>query len=110
MGVSGIGLIESIVNKSKVPVGGNSECINSQMWMASSGDFSPRSIPSMRMIIDMNDLTKCESMNSTGPSGNPGSPGYSNMIESWRSGKYRPMLWTREQVNAAAVRKLVLMP
>ncbi len=110
LGLSGISPIESIVNKSKVPMGGNSECVNSQMWMASSGDFSPRSIPSMRMIIDMNDLTKCESMNSTGPSGNPGSPGYGNMIESWSIGKYRPMLWTREQVDAAAVRKLVLMP
>ncbi|PKN66964.1 MAG: penicillin acylase family protein [Deltaproteobacteria bacterium HGW-Deltaproteobacteria-12] len=110
LGVSGIGPIESIVNKSKVPMGGSSETVNSQMWMASSGDFSPRSIPSMRMIIDMNDLTKCESMNSSGPSGNPGSPGYGNMIEAWRTGKYRPMLWTRQQVEAAAAHKLVLMP
>jgi len=110
LGMSGIKPIESIVNKSKVPMGGNSECVNSQMWMASSGDFSPRSIPSMRMIIDMSDLTKGESMNSTGPSGNPGSPGYVNMIESWRTGQYRPMLWTRQQVDAAAAHKLVLTP
>lgn len=110
LGASGIGPIESIVNKSNVPVDGNGECVNSQMWMASSGDFSSRSIPSMRMIVDMSDLTRCESINSTGPSGNPGSPGYTNMIESWRTGKYRPMLWTRQQVDAAAAHKLVLMP
>jgi penicillin G amidase len=110
LGASGIGPVESIVNKSNVPVDGNGECVNSQMWMASSGDFSPRSIPSMRMIVDMNDLTKCESINSTGPGGNPGNSSYTNQIEPWRTGKYRPMLWTRQQVDAAAAHKLTLTP
>jgi penicillin amidase len=110
LGLSGIKPIEAIVNAKQVPMSGNSECINSQMWMAGSGDFSPRSIPSMRMIVDMSDLAKCESMNSSGSGGEPGSKTYRNMIQSWRMGKYRPMLWTREQVDAASAHKLLLAP
>ena len=84
LGASGIGPIVSIVNK-QVPTGGNSECVNSEMWMASTGNFAPLSIPSMRMIVDMSDLTKCTGMNSSGESGNPGSDWYGNMIEAWRT-------------------------
>jgi penicillin G amidase len=110
LGASGIGPIESIVNKSKVPTGGNSECVNSEMWMASTGTFAPLSIPSMRLIVDMSDLTKCVGMNSSGESGNPGSEWYTNMIEAWRTVKYHPMLWTRQQVDSDSAHKLYLNP
>lgn len=110
LGASGIAPLESLVNISKVPVGGNSECVNSQMWLASTGTFAPLSIPSMRLIVDMSDLTRCVSINSTGESGHPGSQWYGNMIDMWRNGKYHPMLWTRQQVDAGAAHRLNLAP
>ncbi len=110
LGASKIGLLEKMVNGGPVPVGGNSECINNNMWDAGAGDFSPRTIPSMRMIVDMSDFGRNVSINSTGQSGHPKSPWYGDMIDSWRKVSYRPMLWTRPQVDKAAEHTLVLMP
>jgi penicillin amidase len=110
LGASGIAPIESVVNKGPVPVGGNTECINSQIWYANKGNFGIGLIPSMRMIIDMSDLGKSISMNSTGQSGHPGNPWYGNMIVPWSKVQYHPMLWTRQQVDSDAAHKLILNP
>ncbi len=66
--------------------------------------------PSMRMIIDMSDISKSVCMNATGQSGNPASQWYGDMINSWLNVKYHPMLWTRHQVNAGAAHNLMLTP
>ena len=110
LGASGIGPIESLVNQGPVPSGGSGECVNSMMWYASNGNFSIRLIPSMRMIIDMGDLSNGVGMNSTGQSGHPGNPLYGNMVVPWSKVQYHPMLWTRQQVDSGAVNKLILNP
>ena len=110
LGASGIAPIESVVNKGPVPVGGNSECVNSQIWYASKGNFGIGMIPSMRMIIDLTDPGKSIGMNSTGQSGNPGNPWYGNMIVPWSKVQYHAMPWTRQQVDAGAAHKLNLNP
>ena len=110
LGASGIVPIESLVNQGPVPAGGTGECVNSTMWYASNGNFSIYLIPSMRMIIDMGDLSKSVGMNSTGQSGHPGNPWYSNMIIPWSKVQYHPMLWTRQQVDSDAAHKLDLNP
>jgi penicillin amidase len=110
LGASGIAPIESLVNQGPVPAGGSGECVNSMMWYVSNGNFSIRLIPSMRMIVDMGDLSKGVGMNSTGQSGHPGNPWYSNMIVPWSKVQYHPMLWTRQQVDAGATHKLILNP
>ncbi|MCX6002517.1 MAG: penicillin acylase family protein [Chloroflexi bacterium] len=110
LGASGIGLIESLVNCGPVPAGGNSECVDSNEWYASNGNFSIRLIPSMRIIVDMSDLSKGVSMNSTGQSGHPGNPWYGDMLIPWSKVQYHPMLWTRQQVEAGMAHKLNLNP
>jgi len=110
LGASQIGLLERIVNRGPVPVGGSGECVNSNAWDASTGDFSVDSIPSMRMIVDMGDFGANLSVNSTGQSGHPKSPFYDDMIDSWRKMEYRPMLWSRESVEKAARHTLFLTP
>ena len=110
LGASKIGLLERIVNRGPVPVGGSTECVNNMMWDASTGDFSVRTIPSMRLIVDMGDFGANVSMNSSGQSGHPKSPWYGDMIDPWRKGTYRPMLWSREGVEKAARHTLFLTP
>jgi penicillin amidase len=110
LGASKIGLLEKLVNRGPVPVGGSTECVNNNMWDAGTGDFSVRMIPSMRMIVDMNDFSGNISINSTGQSGHPKSPWYGDMIEPWRKGTFRPMLWTRQQADKGARHTLVLRP
>jgi penicillin G amidase len=110
LGASKIGVLEYIVNGGPVPLGGTGECVNSQMWLASSGTYEARSIPSMRMIVDMGDPGKSVCINSTGQSGHPGNRWYGSMIESWRNSEYHPMPWTREQVEGEAAHRLTLEP
>ena len=110
LGASGIPAIESLVNQGPVPSGGNTECVNSMMWFASTGNFNIRSIPSMRMIVDLENLDKSVSINSTGQSGHPGSPWYGDQAVPWTKIKYHTMLWTRQQVDSDAAHKLILTP
>ena len=110
LGASGIGLIESIVNRGPVPTGGSTECVNNNMWYASNGNFSVRLIPSMRMIVDLGDFDKSVAVNSTGNSGHPGSPGYGDQILPWARVQYHPMHWSRQQVEADAKHRLFLKP
>jgi len=110
LGASGIAPIESLVNRGPYPAGGSTDAVNACRWTVDKGNFRINSIPSMRMIIDWNDLEKSVSMNATGQSGNPASQWYGNMIDSWLNIKYHPMLWTSNQVNGNAAHKLVLTP
>ena len=93
-----------------MPVGGNSECVNSETWYASKGNFGIGLIPSMRMIVDLADFDKSVAVNSTGESGHPGSPLYGNQVIPWAKVQYHPLPWTRKQVDAGAAHKLTLNP
>jgi penicillin amidase len=45
-----------------------------------------------------------------GLSGQPGSPHYGDLLAPWAEGKYFPLLFSREKVEAAAKERLVLVP
>jgi penicillin amidase len=110
LGVSGIKPLEDLVNKGPYPVGGTTDTVNAERWLVKDGNFKINMIPSMRMIIDLSDLSRSVSINSTGQSGNPASPWYGDMIKSWLGIKYHPFLWTRQQVDAGTAHKMVLTP
>ena len=110
LGQSGIGLIENMVNRGPFPTSGSTGTVNNTVWYTNSGDFSVKWVPSMRMIVDLSDLSKSVTVHTTGQSGHPYSQNYDDMIDLWRNVEYCPMPWIREQVDAAAVDKLILEP
>ena len=110
LGASGIGPIEALVNRGPFPASGTTDVPNATRWMADKDNFNISTCPSMRMIIDMSNLSQSVSMNLTGQSGNPASQWYSSLIDSWLNIKYHPMLWSRQQVDAGAAHKLTLTP
>jgi penicillin amidase len=110
LGQSGIGLIENMVNRGPFPTSGSTGAVNNTVWYTNSGDFSVKWVPSMRMIVDLSDFSKSVTVHTTGQSGHPYSQNYDDMIDLWRSVEYCPMSWTKEQVKAAAVDKLILEP
>lgn len=110
LGASGIDLIEDMVNRGPVPSGGSSSTVNATSWNTDGGDFSVRALPSMRMIIDLSNLDNSVTMHTTGQSGHPFSDQYGNLIEDWADVEYKPMLFTREAVEAAGAQRLVLQP
>ena len=110
LGLSGIGLIENIVNRGPFATSGSTDTINANRWTVSSGDFTVSSLPSMRMIVDVGDFTQSVTVHTTGESGHPYSQHYDDMIDLWCNMGYYPMLWTREQVESATVNRLILNP
>ncbi len=110
LGVSGVGLIENVVNRGSVATSGTSNAVNATGWSASSGHFRVGGGPSERVIYDLSNWDNSVSMHTTGQSGHPGSPHYDDMIDPWRFIEYKPMLWSRESVQAAAAVRMVLNP
>jgi penicillin G amidase len=109
LGASDIGPIENMVNRGPVATSGSTEIINATGWRTEE-DFSVVALPSMRMIVDLSDLSQSVVANTTGQSGHPFSPHYGDMIDAWRNIQYHPMLWTREQVENASANRLILNP
>jgi penicillin amidase len=62
-----------------------------------------------REIIDMQDLDASVTTNVPGQSGQPESPFYKNLAESFGRAEYFPMVYSREAVQRAAAHRLVLV-
>ncbi len=110
LGNSGIDLIENMVNRGPFEVAGGPDIINATGFDTSVDNFDVDWLPSMRMVVDLNDLSQSQTMHTTGQSGHPFSPHYADMVDSWRNILYHPMLWTRDQVDKARVNDLILTP
>lgn len=110
LGQSGIGIIENMVNRGPYDVAGGPDIVNATGFDTSADNFDVDWLPSMRMVIDLNNLNLSETMHTTGQSGHPFSPHYADMVDSWRNIRYHPMLWSRDQVDKAQVNNLVLVP
>jgi penicillin amidase len=63
-----------------------------------------------REIIDLGNLDASLATNVPGQSGQPFSPFYANLVESFGRGEYFPLAYSRAAVDAAAAHRLVLTP
>ncbi len=109
LGESGIGIIEDRFNRGPFETAGGGSLVNSTAWQATES-FETFWLPSMRMIIDLGDLTRSLTTNTTGQSGHTDHPHYDDMIPLWLAGEYSPMNWTRAQVDAATESVQTLTP
>ena len=109
LGESGIGPIESIVNRGPFPADGSGSIVNANSWRWSNPAVVAGH-PSMRMLVDMSDFDASEWIIPTGQSGHPYHPNYDDQIEPWLNGEYLPMVWSEEMVQETAVNHLILQP
>ncbi len=110
LGQSGIRIFEDLVNRGPIPVSGMTDTISNTRWNVSLGSFDVKSIPAMRMVIDLADLSHSVGIHSTGQSGHPFSKDYAGMIDDWQAIQAYPMLWTREEIEKVATDRLILHP
>ena len=109
LGESGVGLIEGRFNRGPYPAAGGTDIVNAVGYYADEG-YEVTWVPSMRMLVDLGDLTNSLAIHTTGQSGHAYSSHYQDMIEPWLEGEYFPMEWDREDVELGAEGKLVLSP
>ncbi|MCI0520054.1 MAG: penicillin acylase family protein [Chloroflexi bacterium] len=111
LGESGVAPIEALFNRGPFPVAGGDGIVNAVGWNPTAEDpYAVDWLPSMRMIVDMGDLSASQTVHTTGQSGHAYHPNYTSMVDLWRTIQYHPMLWDRAQVEAAAVDHLRLTP
>ena len=110
-GKSGISLIESIFNRGPFAVSGGTGMVNATNWSGDEGDpFAVSSLPSMRQIVDLSDLSATLMIHTTGESGHPGNPHYDDFIDPWRLIQYHPALWDRPAIENDSKGHLTLVP
>jgi len=108
LGASGVAPIEALFNRGPFDADGGTGLVNAVGHRPD--DFSVRSVPSLRMIVDLGDLSGSLLIHTTGQSGHTMHPRYDDFIEPWQNGRYHPLLWTRTQALDGADGVLTLMP
>ena len=76
----------------------------------SGAHFQQTNGASYREILDLSDWDRSVMTNVPGESGDPESSHYSDLIDDWASGRYHPMPFSRQAVEAAAAEHLWLVP
>jgi penicillin amidase len=109
LGQSGVAPLEALFNRGPYRTSGGGAIVNATGWDARKS-YELVSLPSERMIIDLGDLEGAISVNTTGQSGHPYHPHYTDQVDLWRTIQYHPMLWSRSQVEADAEGHLHLVP
>ena len=97
--------LQKELNAGPVPRGGNSTTVAS-----TGGNYNQSSGASFKVIIDTGNWDASLFMNSPGQSGNPDSPFYKNLFETWAKDKYLPLFYSREKIESIAKQKITLAP
>jgi len=88
-----------------LPRGGNSYTVNN-----TSSGYNQTSGASFRIIADLGNWDNSLGTNSPGQSGDPKSPHYADLFETWAKGKYFPVFFSRSRIESAAERVTILKP
>lgn len=72
--------------------------------------FRVASGASWRMVLDVGDWDSSAAINSPGQSGDPRSPHYEDLFETWAAGEYFPLLYSRGAVEGSASQTITLRP
>ena len=101
LGTSGVGLVEWLFNRGPYGVGGGTSVVDATGWVPADG-YEVTWVPSMRMIVDLDDLDRSRWVNLTGESGHAFSDHYTDQTELWRTGRTTPMRWQPETIQREA--------
>ena len=71
---------------------------------------NPAAIANHRMVVDLSDPDASRYVLAGGQSGNPLSPHYADLFETWQRGEGVPIAWSPDAVTEATIDRLVLEP
>jgi penicillin G amidase len=95
-------------NRGPYPVGGDSDTPHQTGFSAAEPYQNNLASPSMRFIMDLSDFSQSLAITPMGQSGQVGTRHYDDLIDLYLKGEYHPMLWTRQQIEAALEGRLIL--
>jgi penicillin amidase len=96
----------ALFNLPSVERGGDGNTVNN----TSGSNFRQNHGASFREILDVSDWDRSVATSVPGQSGQPGSKHYGNLLPLWADGKYFPLLYSKQKVEAMAKQRLTLEP
>lgn len=87
--------------------GGSGDTVGNTAYLPS---FVQSGGSTFRLVIDVGNWDESLAMNTPGQSGNLDSTHYADLFDPWARGEAFPMLYTREQVEAATEQRIFLEP
>jgi penicillin amidase len=98
-----------LFNRGGYELPGGPSVVNANWWDASEG-YEVVAVPSMRMIVPLDDLDSAQWINLTGASGHAFSSHYTDQTELWARGDYLPWVFSADAVADATDKTLTLTP
>ncbi|WP_164545158.1 penicillin acylase family protein [Antribacter gilvus] len=104
--------VRQYMNPAPEKVGGGSAVVNATSWDAgeATGSFDVTSGPSMRMVVDLDDLDASTWVVVTGTSAHPASSHYDDQLPAWAAGETFEWPFTAAAVEDLADDELTLVP
>ncbi|MGW1783474.1 penicillin acylase family protein [Streptomyces sp. NPDC002143] len=109
LGTSGPGFLQYILNRGPWKLGGGEGTVNATGWNAAGG-YGVVWVPSMRMVVNLDDLDKSKWINLTGASGHAFSAHYTDQTGKWANGELLDWSFSKKAVDDSTSDTLVLKP
>ncbi|NJP99814.1 penicillin acylase family protein [Streptomyces zingiberis] len=109
LGLKGPAVLRWALNRGPWNLGGGEAAVNATGWNAAGG-YGVVWVPSMRMVVNLEDFDKSKWINLSGASGHAYHPNYSDQTTKWATGELLPWAFSRDAVAKSAEDSLALIP
>ncbi|MBJ6645560.1 penicillin acylase family protein [Streptomyces sp. BSE7-9] len=109
LGSDGPGFVKYVLNRGPWKLGGGEATVNATGWNAAGG-YGVVWVPSMRMVVNLDDLDKSRWINLTGASGHAYNAHYVDQTDKWAEGELLEWAYSEKAVEDATTDHLVLKP
>lgn len=109
LGTDGPGFLQYILNRGPWKLSGGEATVNATGWNAAGG-YGVVWVPSMRMVVNLDDLDKSKWINLTGASGHAFSAHYTDQTGKWADGELLDWSFSDRAVDKNTSDTLVLKP
>ncbi|MFF4900860.1 penicillin acylase family protein [Streptomyces sp. NPDC001068] len=109
LGTDGPAVVQYVLNRGPWKLSGGEATVNATGWNAAGG-YGVVWVPSMRMVVNLDDLDKSKWINLTGASGHAFSAHYTDQTGKWADGELLPWSFSDDAVGKSTGDTLVLKP
>jgi penicillin amidase len=109
LGTEGPGILQYVLNRGPWKLGGGEAAVNATGWNAAGG-YGVVWVPSMRMVVNLDNLDKSKWINLTGASGHAYNAHYTDQTDKWAKGELLPWSFSPQAVDDSTDDTLVLKP
>ncbi|MEW2520219.1 penicillin acylase family protein [Actinacidiphila alni] len=109
LGTDGPAVLKWLLNRGPWQLGGGEAAVDATGWNAAGG-YDVVWVPSMRMIVNLQDFDKSRWINLTGASGHVYNAHYTDQTDMWANNELLPWVFSDAQVDKATKAKMALTP